>query len=122
MASSSDRRYSLRPKAEFCRTSRHHVPEYSNFQEVDVIIPKFTPASLCLQETQLALNRELSFHRYTTYHDSITGDRAHVGVRDNAYSTQISLLSTLQTSAVRLVLTNVTVTELNILFLPNEPW
>jgi hypothetical protein len=45
MTSSSDDRYSF---------------EYNNFQELDAIIPKVTSTALCLQETQLPLDYELS--------------------------------------------------------------
>jgi exonuclease III len=41
-------------------------------QELQVIISKFTPAVLCLQETQLRPDHEFTVYGYTTYHDDST--------------------------------------------------
>ena len=70
--------------------------------EVDLIISRYSPSVLCLQETRLKPNKPMTFRGYTEYYKSTENGLGGVGilVKNNLVQSAVTLRSSLQAVAV----------------------
>ena len=80
-----------------------------NYNEVQLLIQKYNPLAICLQETFIKNSDNLPFKHFLSYHRFATGDiRAHGGVsiivNGNIPQSSITINTPLQATAVRVTL------------------
>jgi exonuclease III len=96
----------------------------ANFNEILLLLTAFNPSIVCLQETFLKENHNISFKDYTLYnHICTTGDRASGGstimVNSRLPHSQLPLNTVLQAVAVRVTLHRV-ITVCSVYLPPNS--
>ena len=79
-----------------------------NYDEVQILIQKYSPIIMCLQETKVKPNSNISFRNYIVHDKSIDSEVAHGGVMIlvscTAPHSVIPLTTPLQAVAVRVSL------------------
>ena len=82
-----------------------------NYNEVQILLNKFSPSVLCLQETLLKDNDKLSFKNFSLYNHIVKGDRASGGssiiIKNNIPHSVVNLNTSLQAVAISATLNKV---------------
>ncbi|WP_411567548.1 endonuclease/exonuclease/phosphatase family protein [Solemya velum gill symbiont] len=72
----------------------------ANYEELNLLVQKYNPKVICLQETFLPINSSFTFKNYTAYHDTSTS----IFIHNTVHHTPISLNTHLSVTAVRVTL------------------
>ena len=94
----------------------------SNREDIELLISKYSPAAICLQETLLTLHQTQTFKHYSTYYKS--GIHGHGGVcilvKDKLIHSKIQFQADLQAVAVCITINNKTYTVASVNVPPSE--
>ncbi|WP_143558040.1 endonuclease/exonuclease/phosphatase family protein, partial [Solemya velum gill symbiont] len=72
----------------------------ANYEELNLLVQKYNPKVICLQETFLPNNSSFTFKNYTAYHDTSTS----IFIHNTVHHTPISPNTPLSVTAVRVTL------------------
>ena len=94
----------------------------SNREDIELLISKYSPAAICLQETMLKRDQTQTFKHYSAYYkNSING---HGGVcilvKNNFIHSQVQFLADLQAIAVCITINDKTYTVASVYAPPRE--
>ena len=94
----------------------------SNREDIELLISKYSPAAICLQETLLKPGQIQTFKHYSAYYKS--GIHGHGGVcilvKNNLIHSQIQFQADLQAVAVCITISNKTYTVASVYVPPSE--
>ena len=94
----------------------------SNKEDIELLIPKYSPAAICLQETLLTPHQTQTFEHYSAYYKS--GIRGHGGVcilvKNSFIHSQVQFQADLQAVAVCITINNKTCTVASVYVPPSE--
>ena len=94
----------------------------SNGEDVELLISKYSPAAICLQETLLTPHQTQTFKHYSAYYKS--GIHGHGGVRipvkNKLIHSQVQFQADLQAIAVCITINNKTYTVASVYVPPSE--
>ena len=94
----------------------------SNREDIELLISKYSPAAICLQETLLKPGQIQSFKHYSTYYKN--GIHGHGGVcilvKNNFIHSQIQFQADLKAGAVCITISNKTYTVASVYVPPSE--
>ena len=94
----------------------------SNREDIELLISKYSPATICLQETLLKPNQTQTFRHYSAYYKN--GICGHGGVcilvKNNFIHSQVQFQADLQAVAVCITINNKTYTVASVYVPPSE--
>ena len=94
----------------------------SNREDIELLISKYSPAAICLQETLLTPHQTQTFKHYSAYYKS--GIRGHGGVcilaKNSFIHSQVQFQADLQAVAVCITINNKTYTVASVYVPPSE--
>ena len=93
----------------------------SNREDIELLISKYSPAAICLQETLLTSHQTQTFKHYSAYYKS--GMHGHGGVcilvKDKFIHSQVQFQADLQAVAVCITINNKTYTVASVYVPPS---
>ena len=94
----------------------------SNREDIELLISKYLPAAICLQETMLKQDQTQTFKHYSAYYKN--GINGHGGVcilvKNNFIHSQVQFQADLQAVAVCITINNKTYTVASVYVPPSE--
>ena len=94
----------------------------SNREDIELLITKYSPAAICLQETLLTPHQTQTFKHYSAYYKS--GIHGHGGVcilvKNKFINSQVQFQADLQAIAVCITINNKTYTVVSVYVPPSE--
>ena len=94
----------------------------SNREDIELLISKYSPAAICLQETLLTPHQTQTFQHYSAYYKS--GIHGHGGgcilVKDTFIHSQVQFQADLQAVAVCITINNKTYTVASVYVTPSK--